>query len=1055
MIIWLTEPLLVDFLERWRVSERTSSSGASSGALGASVNREITIGACMFSVGRGATGRCVRQGLQEHAGPPVAAAGSSTPCPLAASGLAHAAPAVGRDVAVKADQDSALPRPRPGGPESRAPKSPKVTLTSRAARDGALDNSDHGDLFKDVADAPQPEPLRARPRGTRRVELSQARFAIPSRGHVDDFDDLRSSEVVYCGRSHHRYGLPRSRFANWPAADAGVKHDRIEAVKVYRSWLQTAAKQDFKDDIVRSLNGKRLACHCRRHQACHTDALIEEFRRQLLQRYPEYDVPLDEEIRKCAMERISEKGGSVNSQSASGPPGVPPPLMIRRAQGLVPVVDGAGLCSWGRAAPNCRPAPCGVLAKVQGILVHAVMDVSAKFKNGDRGMLSELVNGRGESIFDPGTVSAAKAKITSCLQENGVWVSAGGRDRPQPIDVRLLQSLLVAADDPDHQCMDLYALGVPIGVGVELPRTPHVFEEKDKWPIKSQRDASAHEVDWDRFTAKERSNYASAKEYPKEVEALLEEMIVKGQAFKLDIEEARARFGNKLTIASLGAQVKDRDEHGAVSLRLLYDGTHGIDVNTHIRVRDAVPFPRARDIRRVLREAQECKLPAFHVKLDVKDAHKTIQIQEDDWPFMCCRATDKGPVFVNTCGTFGISSAAYWWGRMAAAIHRLGIRLTAGEFVMWLLLFADDWWIMSQGARFASPVMVYLLLLVILGVPLSWKKAGGGMVISWVGYEINTRAEWSLGISERRAAWLTGWYDRVLRDKMVCIREFEEALGRMGFVYGAIEYDQPFLGPLYRFASLHARSSVVEVPMFVDSILRWLRDGLQRRRASTVREFHRAGALFRVDAKAEGDLVSVAGWETSGLVEVQPGRPSTKGARWFAIKLTKEEAPWAFARGEPFKAISALELLASTIAFTLFAPKGMKDQEVCFVASGFTDSQVATRVVQKHMSTKFPLYLIAMELSAQLEARGSRLIAEWAPRELNQQADDLTNGVFEGFSPDLRVAECIADVEFLVLSRLLEEACAFQRACEAGAPPRMREARAAQRPIRLREREPW
>ena len=40
------------------------------------------------------------------------------------------------------------------------------------------------------------------------------------------------------------------------------------------------------------------------------------------------------------------------------------------------------------------------------------------------------------------------------------------------------------------------------------------------------------------------------------------------------------------------------------------------------------------------------------------------------------------------------------------------------------------------------------------------------------------------------------------------------------FVAGALEYERPFLGPLYRFMSLHLRNSVQTVPAYVSFFLR-------------------------------------------------------------------------------------------------------------------------------------------------------------------------------------------------------------------------------------------
>ena len=43
------------------------------------------------------------------------------------------------------------------------------------------------------------------------------------------------------------------------------------------------------------------------------------------------------------------------------------------------------------------------------------------------------------------------------------------------------------------------------------------------------------------------------------------------------------------------------------------------------------------------------------------------------------------------------------------------------------------------------------------------------------------------------------------------------------------------------------------------------------------------------------------------------------------------------------------------------------------------------------MSTTYPLCLVQMELAAQLEARRAVLMPDWAPRDMNTEADALTN----------------------------------------------------------------
>ncbi len=58
-----------------------------------------------------------------------------------------------------------------------------------------------------------------------------------------------------------------------------------------------------------------------------------------------------------------------------------------------------------------------------------------------------------------------------------------GEGQQQPIEVDLLGAYLRECDDPDWRVKKELRAGVRIGVGVGLPRTPPVFEEKLKWRL--------------------------------------------------------------------------------------------------------------------------------------------------------------------------------------------------------------------------------------------------------------------------------------------------------------------------------------------------------------------------------------------------------------------------------------------------------------------------------------------------------------------------------------------------------------------------------------------
>ena len=64
--------------------------------------------------------------------------------------------------------------------------------------------------------------------------------------------------------------------------------------------------------------------------------------------------------------------------------------------------------------------------------------------------------------------------------------------------------------------------------------------------------------------------------------------------------DALATYWDRLTVAFIGAVVKQVNEDGSVEVRIVHDGTHGIDLITHTKVRDQVPHPTATDIQRAL-----------------------------------------------------------------------------------------------------------------------------------------------------------------------------------------------------------------------------------------------------------------------------------------------------------------------------------------------------------------------------------------------------------------------------------------------------------------------
>ena len=81
-------------------------------------------------------------------------------------------------------------------------------------------------------------------------------------------------------------------------------------------------------------------------------------------------------------------------------------------------------------------------------------------------------------------------------------------------------------------------------------------------------------------------------------------------------------------------------------------------------------------------------------------------------------------VFLKCVGTFGVTSAGYWWGRAAGAIVRLTHYVLGFEDAIWALIYSDDGIFMSGTEWRERSLILHFFVLVVLGVPLAWHKLG-------------------------------------------------------------------------------------------------------------------------------------------------------------------------------------------------------------------------------------------------------------------------------------------------------------------------------------------
>ena len=212
---------------------------------------------------------------------------------------------------------------------------------------------------------------------------------------------------------------------------------------------------------------------------------------------------------------------------------------------------------------------------------------------------------------------------------------------------------------------------------------------------------------------------------------------------------------------------------------------------------------------------------------------------------------------------------------------------------------------------------------------------------------------------------------------------------------------------------------------------------------------------WRVDAHADENGVGVGGWWPQAN---EQGVVTKWGSPWFAVKVTPDNAPWAFQReGKAYRVIATLEALGLLLALMAFGPgQKLSNTSLTVQVSAFTDNRGNGYVINKLMTTKFPLCTVIMELAAKAEkarsAHGSRVDPE-GPKPRSRRPTS-------GFDSDKEVKLNLREQDWLVLPSLLEAGQKFHEQKALESEQRKEEERRGGRVKRkkedkLKNREKW
>ena len=635
---------------------------------------------------------------------------------------------------------------------------------------------------------------------------------------------------------------------------------------------------------------------------------------------------------------VSEKGTSTGAPSIGGVSSVVP--ILKKKLGYPPVAAILAECD-----RSLRELVCTEFGYRS----------DEKWGYTQDGTAVKLVTGKLESSpFPAAALDRARKRLAELV---GAPDAALLVDEGQPFFLRLLASWLRRYGDPDVSVLVddqfSFSTGVFVGEDRPLPRTPQVFPPKDK---QKKLDESEFNPIAD--------NYSSAQLSAAELEAKFREEEGMGRMFPSKLSVLQKEYGDRLRVASMAAISKPDG-----GIRPLHDATHSVKVNNSIVYQDKIQCPGPAEVATVVRETAEMKEAPFVVSADIKSAHRLVKVRKEDWGLLACRSDSSSTtVWLNTVGTFGVSSAPYWWRRLFACVGRY-VGYLFHDQPLFQLVYVDDLLGAFLGVRKFLNLWIWLLAFELIGTPFGYHKFSGGFAANFVGYHIRHDLQ-QVGITSKRGEWLVNWIKAAADLKFVVqARDFREFLGRLGFVAQVLVWLKPHLAPLYAWGSAVAPGTVGKLP---ETVVLTLRGSFL---LSVKRPLVFSKEAFRTDAKCEDGRVVLGGWECAD-------EPAT--ARWFHVEIKPDEAPFLFREEKSQWASTSAELFASLAALHVFGwlQVDSSRKSLSGALTGGTDNLANQFLTAKRSTTRWPLMIINMQLSHCLSLASLSLKLNWRPRDL-------------------------------------------------------------------------
>ena len=83
--------------------------------------------------------------------------------------------------------------------------------------------------------------------------------------------------------------------------------------------------------------------------------------------------------------------------------------------------------------------------------------------------------------------------------------------------------------------------------------------------------------------------------------------------------------------------------------------------------------------------------------------------------------------------------------------------------------------------------------------------------MDWIGFWTDLWAG-HLGISEKRAVWLSGWMMKQVEAGRTDLADFTSVLGRLCFSMGPLEFLRPLIAPLFAWGAAVGHKGSIQMP---------------------------------------------------------------------------------------------------------------------------------------------------------------------------------------------------------------------------------------------------